>query len=101
MKKFFEGLEVYRITYGEDDSYTYQLTSFRTLDEAKAVLLELANEDRENGEPWWRCTWRRVEKFDSHSSFEIWEDEAWDKVWGDDDLEAVFPKFGEDEDDED
>jgi len=93
MKHFFKGLEVYRITYGDGE---YEGTAYHTLEEAKAALLKLANEDKENGEPWWSCTWRRVEKFNDTSSFEIWEDEAWDTVWGDDDLEDVFPRFGED-----
>ena len=101
MKNIFKGLEIYRITYGDEDSYTYEGEAYTTLEEAKAALLELANQDREDGAPWWRCTWRRVEKFDSDSRFEIWEDEAWDTVWGDDDLEEVFPKFGEDDEDED
>lgn len=100
MKNIFKGLEIYRITYGDEDSYTYEGEAYTTLEEAKAALLELANQDREDGAPWWRCTWRRVEKFDSDSRFEIWEDEAWDTVWGDDDLEEVFPKFGEDEEDD-
>ena len=85
--------EIYRITYGEDDYYTIEGTAYHTLQEAKDALLEFANQDKADGAPWWRCTWRRVEKFDSHSGFEIWENEAWDTVWGDDDLETVFPKF--------
>ena len=98
MKNLFKGLEIYRITYGADEDYTYEGEAYGTLEEAKAALLELANQDREDGEPWWRCTWRRVEKFLATRGFQIWEDEAWAKVYGDDDLEAEFPRFGDDED---
>ena len=101
MKNIFEGLEIYRITYGDEEEYTYEGEAYGTLEAAKAELLRLAEEDKQNGEAWWRCTWRRVERFNGLRGFQIWEDEAWETVWGEDDLEEVFPKFsrgGEDED---
>ena len=82
-------MELFRITYGEGDDYTIS-TYHTSLESARAALVKEAQEAREDGEPYWEYTWRRVERLVFSPAGTAHED-GWGEALNCRDLTDLFP----------
>ena len=106
-------MELFRNTYGESDSYEIK-TYHTSLESARAAMVRAAQYGREEGEPYWEYTWRRVERL-VFAADGTADEEDWEPVLECRDLTDLFPEpkknsdgiyededdYWEDEDEED